>query len=144
MKNVILVAILFISITTLAQEKETKRTNGNKYASLTSEQKIELQVKKMAKDLNLTEQQITEFRSLVTKQVAKREKKKATLQDFRNKKITELQAEIATNKAEMKKILNAEQFAKWEVIQQERKNKVKEKMAKVGADEPINKPAEEK
>lgn len=143
-KKIALALLMIFGLSSFAQEKTNRTTAREKFSSLTSEQKIELQVKKMTKELNLTEKQITDFRALATKQVEKREKKKEALQDMRNKKRTGMQAELAANKAEMQKILNAEQFAKWESIQEERKTKVKEKMAKVREDEPINKPAEEK
>jgi len=127
MKNVFLALLLFVGITVLAQEKEMKKHNGDKYASLTSEQKIELQVKRMTKDLNLNEKQIKEMKNLVAKEVEKRENKKAELEAFKTQKRKEMIQDSITKSTEMKKILSSEQYAEWEKIQEEKKEKMKEK-----------------
>ena len=62
MKKLIVAALLVVGLTTYAQEKEGRRAGREK---LTSEQKVELQVKKMTKDLNLNEKQTKDVRALV-------------------------------------------------------------------------------
>lgn len=130
MKKVIVAALLVVGITAFAQEKEGRRAGREK---LTSEQKVDLQVKKMTKDLDLNEKQAKDVRVLVTKEVAKREAKRAEMQELKTKKREEMkaqrEAEQAAVSADMKKILTAEQYAKWEKNREERKEKIKEKMA---------------
>jgi hypothetical protein len=58
MKKVFLAIVLLLGLTTFAQEKEGKKGNREK---LTPEQRIDLQVKRMTKDLDLNEKQVTEL-----------------------------------------------------------------------------------
>ena len=115
MKKLIVAALLVVGLTTYAQEKEGRRAGREK---LTSKQKVELQVKKMTKDLNLNEKQTKDVKALVTKQVEKREAIKA-----------QMQAEKEAVSVEMKKILTAEQYAKWEKNRDEKIENFKEKMS---------------
>ena len=115
MKKVIVAALLVVGLTTYAQEKEGRRAGREK---LTSEQKVDLQVKKITKDLNLNEKQTKDVRALVAKQVEKREAIKA-----------QMQAEKEAVSVEMKKILTAEQYAKWEKNREEKIENFKEKMS---------------
>ena len=115
MKKLIVAALLVVGLTTYAQEKEGRKAGRKK---LTSEQKVDLQVKKMTKDLNLNEKQTKDVRALVAKQVKKREAIKA-----------QMQAEKEAVSVEMKKILTAEQYAKWEKNREEKIENFKEKMS---------------
>lgn len=115
MKKLIVAALLVVGLTTYAQEKEGRRAGKEK---LTSEQKVNLQVKKMTKDLNLNEKQTKDVRALVAKQVEKIEAIKI-----------QMQAEKEAVSVEMKKILTAEQYAKWEKNRDEKIENFKEKMS---------------
>ena len=115
MKKLIVAALLVVGLTTYAQEKEGRRAGREK---LTSEQKVNLQVKKMTKDLDLNEKQTKDVRALVAKQVEKREAIKV-----------QMQAEKEAVSVEMKKILTAEQYAKWEKNREEKIENFKEKMS---------------
>jgi len=115
MKKLIVAALLVVGLTTYAQEKEGRKAGKEK---LTTEQKVNLQVKKMTKDLDLNEKQTKDVRALVTKQVEKREDIKA-----------QIQAEKEAVSVEMKKILTAEQYAKWEKNREEKIENFKEKMS---------------
>lgn len=130
MKNVFLALFLFISLTALAQEKKERRPQGDK---LTKEQKVDFQVKRMTKDLNLDEKQAKEVRAIVTKEVEKREAKRAEVKEQQAKKKEEMKAKMkeeqAAVAAEMKKVLTAEQYAKWEKLREERKENRQEKMS---------------
>ncbi|RAR69268.1 DUF4890 domain-containing protein [Flavobacterium aciduliphilum] len=130
MKKLFLVALAVVGMTTFAQEP--KRDMKEK---LTPEQRVEFQVKKMAKDLSLTDKQIEQVRALVKKEVDKREAKRAEMEARRaeNQRPTkeekdarrdEMKANAEAMKAEMKKILTAEQYAKWEQKLAERKEKM--------------------
>ena len=131
MKKLILVAILVVGITAFAQEKEGIRAKKEK---LTTEQKVDFQVKKLSKDLNLTVEQTKSVQDLVTNQVKKREAKRAEMKEIKEKKLAEMKAEMekeqAAVSADMKKILTPEQFAKWEKIREEKKENFKEKLLK--------------
>ena len=72
----------------------------------------------MTKDLDLNEKQTREVRALVTKEVEKREAIKI-----------QMQAEKEAVSVEMKKILTAEQYAKWEKNREEKIENFKEKMS---------------
>lgn len=130
MKKVIVALLLAVGITTFAQEKKVEKTEREK---LTPEQKVDFQVKRLTKDLDLNEKQAKEVRSIVAKQVEKRENKRAEMKELKAQKREEIKAnmqkEQAANNEEMEKILTPEQFAKWEKIRDERKEKMKEKMA---------------
>jgi protein CpxP len=129
MKKLIVAALLVVGLTTYAQEKEGRRAGKEK---LTLEQKVDLQVKKMTKDLDLNEKQTNDVRSLVTKQIEKREAKRKEMEDFKIKKREDLKAHMKAEKEavsiEMKKILTAEQYAKWEKNRDEKIENFKEKM----------------
>lgn len=130
MKKLFLALLLLAGVATWAQGKREKKQEGER---LTKEEKVDFQVKRMTKDLDLTEKQAKEFRALATKQVEKRDAKRAQMQEERKAKMEALKAQMqeeqASHTAEMKKILTPEQFAKWEKLREERKEKVKEKMA---------------
>lgn len=130
MKKVIVAALLVVGMTAFAQEKEGRRAGREK---LTTEQKVDFQVKKMTKDLDLNEKQAKDVSVLVTKEVEKREAKRAEMQNLKAKKRAEMKAQIEAEQvavsADMKKILTAEQYAKWQKIRDERKENFKEKMA---------------
>jgi Spy/CpxP family protein refolding chaperone len=129
MKKLIVAALLVVGLTTYAQKKEGRRAGKEK---LTLEQKVDIQVKKMTKDLDLNEKQTNDVRVLVTKQIEKREAKRKEMEDFKTKKREELKAQMKAEKEavsiEMKKILTAEQYAKWEKNRDEKIENFKEKM----------------
>jgi hypothetical protein len=129
MKKLFLALLWLVSITTWAQEKRERRTEGER---LTKEEKIDIQVKRMTKDLDLNEKQVKDVRALVTAEANKREAKKAQLKAEKKAKREALQSEMkeaqATHSAEMKKILSPEQYAKWEKLREDRQEKMKERM----------------
>jgi hypothetical protein len=129
MKKVFLAALFFIGITAFAQEKEGRKMDREK---LTPEQKVDFQVKRMSADLNLNEKQVADVKALVAKEVQKREAKRAEMKEnkaeARKDMRAQMEADQAAMSADMKKILTAEQYAKWEKIRDERKEKMKEKM----------------
>lgn len=138
MKNVFLAIALVLGLTTFAQEGKPARGEREK---LTAEQQVELQTKKMKLELDLDDKQTADIKKIVEKQVAKREAKRAEMQAKREKgekpskdemfkmKNEMLDAQIA-HKAEMKKVLNAEQYTKWDANQSERKEGFSKRMKK--------------
>lgn len=133
MKKVFLAVLLVVGITAFAQEKEG-RSGGRREGKekLTTEQKVDFQVKKMTKDLGLNDKQANEVKAIVTKEVQKREAKRAEMKAVKEKERAEMKAtmekEHAAVSADMKKILTPEQFAKWEKNREERKEKMKERI----------------
>ena len=134
MKKLVLMAFLVVGITTFAQEKKEERKE-----KFTPEQRVDFQVKKMTKDLNLNDKQAEQVKALVAKEVEKREAKKAEMEAKRTEQTkpskeekearrTEMKANQEAMKAEMKKILTAEQYTKWEQKQEERKEKMMERI----------------
>lgn len=126
-------SLLTVGITVNAQVNENKKPRGEKFESLTTEQKIEMQVKKMTKDLDLNENQVKDIKILVADEVEKREKRKAVIEESkeqnRRERLSIMKEEQAAIETQMKKILTTEQFEKWQKIREERKANIKEKMA---------------
>lgn len=129
MRKLIVAALLIVGITAFAQQKEGRRAGKEK---LSTEEKVELHVKRMTKDLDLNEKQVAEVRAITTKQVQKMEAKRAEIKDVKEKQRAEMKAnrekEQAALSSEMKKILTPEQYAKWEKNREEKKGKMKERM----------------
>lgn len=123
MKKLIVVAILAMSISGIAQEKKNQvRPERVEY---TPQQRTELQVKKLTLELDLSAKQQKEISEIVANQQLKRESMKAELGKNRaeNKKLTADEKFVLKSKAlderiamksQMKKILTPEQLAKWE------------------------------
>ena len=130
MKKVLLAILLFVGITAIAQEKKAPRAEGKK---LTPEQKVDFQVKRLTKDLNLNETQAKEIRVLVTKEVEKREAKIAEMKKKKEQNKEERMAEHKEQQVafatDMKKILTPDQFSKWEKSREESKAKMKERIS---------------
>ncbi len=140
MKKLFVAALLVVGITAFAQEKEATKGPIGK---LTTEQKVDLQVKKLTKDLDLNEKQVKDVKVLVTKEVEKREAKRAEMKEMKDQKREDIKANMEKEQAavssEMKKILTPDQFAKWEKMRDERKASMKEKMLDKMGDNPRNK-----
>ncbi len=133
MKKLILAIALVATTLTFAQDRKQGREK------LTPEQQTELQVKKMTLDLDLDAKQQKEIKTILLEQAKKREAKMAEMKAKREKgekpsadekfemknKMLDNQIE---NKAQMKKILKPEQFAKWEEKQSDRKKNQSERV----------------
>ncbi|MEM0541201.1 hypothetical protein WFZ85_01105 [Flavobacterium sp. j3] len=129
MKKLVVILFLAVGIAAIAQERGTKKPMGGKYASLSSDEKVELQVKRLTKELNLNEKQTSEVKVIVIKEIEKREKAKAEMDAFKAKKRAEIQKDSIAKRGEMKKILSAEQFAKWDKMREENREKIKERVS---------------
>jgi Spy/CpxP family protein refolding chaperone len=132
MKKFALAVVMLVGMTTLAQENGPKKETFDK---LTTEQKVDFQLKRLTKELDLNEKQIKEIKEVVTKEVAKREAKRAEKEQNKAKKQERLaeakanfEKDAAEADAQMKRILTAEQYAKWAQKKDERLNRMKEKM----------------
>ena len=135
MKKLLVAALLVVGMTTFAQEQVKEQK-----AQMTPEQRVESQVKRLTKDLSLNEKQAQEIKALVAKEVEKREANRAEMEakkaagtkpskeemQARKAKFQEDEVAMDTN---MKRILTAEQYAKWSQKMQERKEKLEAKKA---------------
>ena len=133
MKKLVMAALLVVGMTTFAQERM-----GERKEKLTPEQRVNLQVKKLTKDLSLNEKQVQEIKALVAKEAEKREAKRAEMDAKRASGAKPSKEEMKAHKAKvqedqaamdanMKKILSADQYAKWVQKREERKEKMEEK-----------------
>lgn len=133
MKKLVVAALLVVGMTTFAQERM-----GERKEKLTPEQRVNLQVKKLTKDLSLNEKQVLEIKALVAKEAEKREANRAAMDAKRASGTKPTKEEMKAHKAKvqedqaamdanMKKILTADQYAKWVQKREERKEKMEEK-----------------
>ena len=134
MKKLFLVALLVVGMTTFAQEPR-----GERKEKFTPEQRVDFQLKKMTKDLNLDSKQAEQVKALLTEEAKKRELKRAEMEARKAEQTKPSKEEMETRKAEMKankeamkaemkKILTADQYSKWEQKMEERKDKMIEKV----------------
>ncbi|KQB40320.1 hypothetical protein [Flavobacterium aquidurense] len=138
MKKLFIAALLFVGIASFAQEADQKPAREPR-EKLTPEQRNEKQLKKITSELNLDANQQVQVKQLLAERSAKAEKLReerknrkdsntkptaAEKEAFKN----ELKAEKDANDAKMKAILNADQYKKWTAIQEEKRDKAKEKM----------------
>jgi protein CpxP len=135
MKKVFLFLTLCITMLTNAQERKGAVEKMN------AEQQTILLVKRMTLTLDLNEKQQEEIKSLLLDraqkkaahqlaQKTKKEKGEKTTADEKFKNQSQLLDDQITFKAKMKKILNEEQFKKWETNQNNRKGKMNRKKEK--------------
>lgn len=137
MKKLIVVAILSLTLSGIAQEK--KDQTNLKRTEFTAQQKNDLQVKKLTLELDLNAKQQKEIAEIVSKQQSKREAAKTEMKTRRaeNKKLTAdekfvLKSRILDEKiafkSQIKKVLTAEQAEKWEKLQNQKMNGKKQRM----------------
>ena len=128
MKKVFIIAVLAISLSSLAQDRKERHSKGA-MEQMTPEQRNQLHLKKMILDLDLNAKQQEQVAAIMAEQTAKREAMKAE----RKAKMEEAKAnrfemknrmldEQIEMKNKMKSILSADQFAKWE-LRKDRNNK---------------------
>ena len=144
MKKLIVIALLIVGTTIIAQERSRKH-QGNEMEQFTSQQKSQLMLKKMTLELDLNEAQQKEMSAIISDKIARKEAHKAQMEVRNGKgvrptnderfamKMKMLDEQIASKKR-MEKILNAKQFEKWTSLnedprenRQERKHEKHEK-----------------
>lgn len=135
MKKTILTLLVIGTLSgAYAQEKEPRVARA-KREQMTPEQRNQLQLKRMTANLDLNTSQQKEMAVIIADQNSKREAKIAEIKANKEtkKQLTaderfkieneKLDAQIE-HKAKMKKILNKEQYAKWEENQEKRNEKM--------------------
>ncbi|HEY6143434.1 MAG TPA: hypothetical protein VIV55_08490 [Flavobacterium sp.] len=130
MKKLIVLALLMVGTTIIAQEKTRKQHHRNETEQFTPEQRSQLMVKKMTLELDLNESQQKEIATLLSEKMAKKEAHKTEMKGMKEKgikptsderfamKSKKLDEQIATKKR-MEKILNTKQFEKWIALKEE-------------------------
>ena len=141
MKKIIVAVALIMGFAVNAQTKEKKVTDKaiapiERRATLTPEERADIRVKRFTTELTLTEKQQKELRPVfvkienerqVTLDANKANKKagiKLTEEEKNQRKIKALEQKTALDK-EFKKILNKEQFEKYESVKEEKKENLK-------------------
>tara|TARA_R110002033_G_scaffold165589_1_gene203516 strand:+ start:252 stop:710 length:459 start_codon:yes stop_codon:yes gene_type:complete len=133
MKKLVVLIVLMAGITAMAQKPERERGHRGDMKDMSPEQIATLQTKQMTLALDLTDAQQKEIQSLNLENAVKRSEKmdemKAKKESGEAKKLTSeerfaiktamLDHQIA-QKEEMKKILNKEQYEKWDTMKKNR------------------------
>ena len=131
MKKLIVLALLIVGTTIVAQERNRKH-QGNAMEQFTPEQQSQLMVKRMTLELDLTEGQQKEITAFISDKMAKKEAHKAEMKAIKEKGVRPtkderfgmhmkmLDEQIAAKKS-MQKILNAKQFEKWASLKEDHK-----------------------
>lgn len=140
MKKLFIAALLFVGITSFAQDGEMdadQRPPREQRERMTPEERNEKQLKKLTTDLTLNAKQQEQVKQLIAERSAKAEKLREARKAQKGTKLTdeqretlkkEMVAERDANDAKMKEILTADQYTKWKKIQEENKDKAKDKM----------------
>jgi len=136
MKTWILAAAMMVGVAVTAQEKKERQE------PLKPEQRVELRVKQMDLALDLSDKQVNDLKSLFLDRSKKAEQFKAERKANKDKaktmtaderfalKSKSLDERIAM-KEQVKKILTAEQFAKWETMKKENRGKITKRHEKI-------------
>ncbi|WP_306353224.1 hypothetical protein [Flavobacterium sp. '19STA2R22 D10 B1'] len=141
MKKLVIAALMVVSFTTFAQEKNAPQDRKSKpqVEQFTPEQRVELQVKKMTLDLGLSASQQKDVKTLLqedqkNREIRMNERKNNTTSDQklsadeRYAKASKRLDDQIVRKDKMKKILSTEQFAKWEKAKDDQKAKFAHRM----------------
>lgn len=138
MKKLLIAAMLLVGIASFAQDADQKPAREHK-ERMTPEQRNEKQLQKLTSELSLDANQQAQVKQLLAERSAKAEKFREARQDQKdsNTKPTaaekaafkkQMEDEVAANDAKMKSILKADQYTKWKALQEEKKDKMRDKM----------------
>lgn len=139
MRNLFVVALLVIGLTTFAQEKGKKGERKN----MSPEERTEIRVEKMTKELDLNETQQKQVKELLASQkedreeiIEKRKEIKETAEKATKEQREEMKAIMEEKKeaikSKMKTILTDDQFKKWESNLEDKKEKTTERKKRKG------------
>lgn len=141
MKKILVLALLSIGMMAGAQEKKERTEKAQAQDMrhrLTPEERTDLHVKRMTLDLDLTEKQQNDVRGILLDEEKNRELKmeefkkvreageKPSKEEMLKMKNDQLDRQIAL-KAKMKTILTKEQYEKWQVNMDNRKDEMMER-----------------
>jgi hypothetical protein len=142
MKYILKILVLLFSLSVVAQQpprqmdsESGKRHNNRMQAmkALTPEQEATLWTKKMTLELDLNQNQQGQIYALILRKTKKvklrmenKPKERPNKEEIYNMHISRLDEAIAM-KENLKKILNDEQFAQWELMKNKRSSKAKDR-----------------
>jgi len=118
MKKLILATLLVVGMSTFSQVENKKKEGKELMEKMSSAERVEKGLKRMTKQLDLTEAQQKEMKILMAEQEAKRADA-----NFKPSKEDRL-----AMKEKISKILTPEQNTTWDKIQEEKKEKMKDKI----------------
>jgi protein CpxP len=118
MKKLIVAALLVVGLSTFAQVENQEKEGKEPMEKMSPGERAEKALKRMTKELKLTDAQQKQLKVIIAEQEAKR----ADVNFKPNK-----EDRLAINE-KISKILTPEQNSTWDKIQEERKEKMKEKM----------------
>ena len=132
MKKLFIAALLMVGMTSFAQEAKPMSVNQ----AMTSEQRSDMQMKRLTVELNLEANQQKEMQIILNEGTTKRAEMTKELDatrptstqkaaDVREKRKILLNEYDNSEKAKLQKILTPEQFSKYEKIRLEREEKMK-------------------
>ena len=117
MKKLIVVALLLFGFTTFAQVEKKEKEKSESREKLSPEERTQRELKRMTKALHLNDVQQKEMTALFSEIQSKRAENQGKPSKENRKAM----------KDKVNKNLTTEQAATWEKIQEERKEKMKEK-----------------
>ena len=127
MKNLLVIALALITIQVSAQNRNQGERRGEhmeqgqRFKDFTPEEIAQLQTKKMTLHLDLTESQQKQIEKLhlenAKERQSLREERQTKMKEDRLSAMNERLDRQIEMKAKMKKILNSDQFEKWEAMQ---------------------------
>ena len=137
MKKLFIAAMLFVGIASFAQETDQKPSREHK-ERMTPEQRNEKQLQKLTTELSLDANQQAQVKQLLADRSAKAEKFKEARKERKDSNVKptaeekaafkkQMEDEVAANDAKMKSILKADQYTKWKTLQEQKKDKMREK-----------------
>lgn len=143
MKRLFLIALAFISLQAVAQDKDKmqRKGNGEQMKDMSAEDMATIATKKLTLALDLTKEQQVQVQEVMLEQATDRKQKMAQKDEMKKTKEIKSDAKISNvkkinerldkkieTKAKMKTILTAEQYKKWEGMQGRRGKQAKRKM----------------
>lgn len=136
MKKVFIIAVLAISLSSLAQDRKERHSKGA-MEQMTPEQRNQLHVKKLTLDLDLNAKQQEQVAAIMAEQTAKREaikaERKAKMEEAKANRFemkNRMLDEQIEMKNKMKSILSVIQFSKWEMMKEKNRERMGEEKAK--------------
>lgn len=136
MKKVFIIAVLAISLSSLAQDRKERHSKGA-MEQMTPEQRNQLHVKKLTLDLDLNAKQQEQVAAIMAEQTAKREaikaERKAKMEEAKANRFemkNRMLDEQIEMKNKMKSILSADQMEKWEMMKEKNREQMGDKRKK--------------
>ncbi|RZJ64286.1 MAG: hypothetical protein EOO50_16140 [Flavobacterium sp.] len=140
MKNVVMAVLMLVGVSGFAQEKHDGKRKHDR-VELSPEQRNELRLKELTLKLDLNASQQKEMAKIISEQQVKRDAARAEMKTKRDNKEKPTADEVFARqskmldeqiaaKARMKKLLNDEQFDKWEKMREHKKDHFQKRMGK--------------